>query len=252
MKKRAFTLAEVLITLGIIGVVAALTMPSLIANYKEKETVTRVKKVYSELSQAFLSAVNENGTPDNWNLIAMDDPEGNANMAKPFLPYLRIMNDCGAQGEGCFSKDIYKRLNGLDSTGTVSSNPNAFYMIRLVSGTSVAFRVNNPNCTGITTGIIGAEELYCGLIYVDTNGDAPPNTFGIDFFTFYMGNNKIFPMGMQTDTRYPFSTRCNKADTSDPSTSPNGFGCSAWVITNENMDYLHCNDLSWTGKTTCK
>ena len=42
--KKAFTLAEVLITLGIIGVVAAMTMPSLIQNYKERETVSKVKK----------------------------------------------------------------------------------------------------------------------------------------------------------------------------------------------------------------
>ena len=45
--KNAFTLAEVLITLGIIGVVAAMTMPSLIASHKEKETVSKLKKVYS-------------------------------------------------------------------------------------------------------------------------------------------------------------------------------------------------------------
>ena len=61
-----FTLAEVLITLGIIGVVAAMTMPSLIANHQEKVTVTKVKKVYSILSQAYLIAVEEYGTPDEW------------------------------------------------------------------------------------------------------------------------------------------------------------------------------------------
>lgn len=51
--KYGFTLAEVLITLGIIGVVAAMTMPSLIASHKEKETVSKLKKVYSTLSNAF-------------------------------------------------------------------------------------------------------------------------------------------------------------------------------------------------------
>ena len=49
---KAFTLAEVLITLGIIGVVASLTMPSVISNQNEKKTVTRVKKAYSTLQQA--------------------------------------------------------------------------------------------------------------------------------------------------------------------------------------------------------
>ena len=47
-----FTLAEVLITLGIIGVVAALTMPALIGNYQKKEITTRLKKTYSIVQQA--------------------------------------------------------------------------------------------------------------------------------------------------------------------------------------------------------
>lgn len=32
----------------------------------------------------------------------------------------------------------------------------------------------------------------------------------------------------------------------------NGRNCTAWLLYNENMDYLHCDDLSWTGKTKCK
>ena len=57
--KKAFTLAEILITLGIIGVVSAMTMPSLIQNYREKQTVTAVKKAYSEFSQAYAMTVQE-------------------------------------------------------------------------------------------------------------------------------------------------------------------------------------------------
>lgn len=50
--KKAFTLAEVLITLGIIGVIAALTLPGLIQGYRKKVTETALKKAYSQLSQA--------------------------------------------------------------------------------------------------------------------------------------------------------------------------------------------------------
>ena len=56
-KKIAFTLAEVLITLGIIGVVAAMTIPTLIADYQEKVTVTKFKWVYSTLANAFTMAL---------------------------------------------------------------------------------------------------------------------------------------------------------------------------------------------------
>lgn len=62
----AFTLAEVLITLGIIGVVAALTMPALIANHRKQVTVTKLKKVYSVMNQAISAAVAEYGDAENW------------------------------------------------------------------------------------------------------------------------------------------------------------------------------------------
>ena len=64
--KSGFTLAEVLITLGIIGVVAALTMPVLIANYRKQQTVTQLKKVYSALQQSIQFSQANYGDIDSW------------------------------------------------------------------------------------------------------------------------------------------------------------------------------------------
>jgi prepilin-type N-terminal cleavage/methylation domain-containing protein len=62
--RKAFTLAEVLITLGIIGIVAALTMPSLVADYKKKVAITRLKKFYSVHMQSYnMLSVNEDTRP---------------------------------------------------------------------------------------------------------------------------------------------------------------------------------------------
>ena len=64
MKKHAFTLAEVLITLMIIGIVAALTIPSVISNYQQKEFKTGLKKAVSVLNEAIqLNIVQEGETP---------------------------------------------------------------------------------------------------------------------------------------------------------------------------------------------
>lgn len=65
-EKFAFTLAEVLITLGIIGVVAAITIPSLITSYNKKITETRLAKFYSVFNQAIRLSVAENGDVDTW------------------------------------------------------------------------------------------------------------------------------------------------------------------------------------------
>ena len=64
--KTAFTLAEVLITLGIIGVVAAMTMPTLIANYQKNMTVNRLKHAYSTLYQAVKLSEAQNGDIGEW------------------------------------------------------------------------------------------------------------------------------------------------------------------------------------------
>lgn len=99
---QGFTLAEVLITLGIIGVVAAMTIPSLIADYRKDVTETRLKKFYSIMNQAILQSVNDNGEPDTWSYFIDDayDDDGNlinqsdytdASFQKYLAPYLKII-----------------------------------------------------------------------------------------------------------------------------------------------------------------
>ena len=61
--KQAFTLSEVLITLGIVGVVAALTIPALLANYRKKVLASRLKKSYSVIQNTINTVNTENGLP---------------------------------------------------------------------------------------------------------------------------------------------------------------------------------------------
>ncbi len=65
-KENAFTLAEVLITLGIIGIVVAMTLPTLIANHRKQVTVTKLKKIYTVMNQAINMSVAEYGDVKNW------------------------------------------------------------------------------------------------------------------------------------------------------------------------------------------
>ena len=66
MKNYGFTLAEVLITLGIIGVVAAMTMPVLIGSYRKSVTATKLEKFYSIMNQAIKLAEVDNGEASMW------------------------------------------------------------------------------------------------------------------------------------------------------------------------------------------
>ena len=85
----AFTLAEVLITLGIIGIVAAMTLPSLVQNYKEKQTVVALKKIYSTMSQAFNSAKSEGIEPEDWATEKTADGYGADEFMSHIKPYLK-------------------------------------------------------------------------------------------------------------------------------------------------------------------
>ena len=71
IKHFAFTLAEVLITLGIIGVVAAMTMPALIEHHQKSVISSRLKKFYSSINQAIKLSEVDNGSSEYWDILKM-------------------------------------------------------------------------------------------------------------------------------------------------------------------------------------
>ena len=83
----AFTLAEVLITLGIIGVVAAMTLPTLMSKYRENVTMSKLKKAYTTLAQAQLMSISENGDVDGWDWVEAGQESNNAIVLAWFNKY---------------------------------------------------------------------------------------------------------------------------------------------------------------------
>ena len=231
LKKAAFTLAEVLITLGIIGVVAAMTMPSLIQNYQEKATVTKLKKCYSLVSQAYASILNDEGGSDT--LQAGDDLE----MMEKFGKYLKYQKTCG-RNKGCFPNVTYKSVTGNGYSKWENDTTDRSRAI-LTDGTLIMFNKSAMR--------VGEGNYLYAQIYVDINGFKGPNQLGKDFFYFYINPEKIVPGGAKAleekNEGQKFTKNCIQQ---------NGYACAAWVIYNENMDYLHCKDLSWDGKHSCK
>jgi len=245
-KNAAFTLAEVLITLAIIGVVAVMTIPTLITSYKEKQTVTQLWKVYSTLSNAFKMAETEYGTIDTWGLKhtyngAVDEAGNRVNdysaasvVANRIMPYLKVAKVC-VDGEVCDSRDYYKLSGEFISSGSNSTTYNGGTFF-LQDGTKVSF----------------------GWFYDDT---VPFMDMGITLtgqkivegknrFVLRAYPGKIEPEGLpKTDnhssTGHSFDDLCKPTES--------GRYCTAWVIYNKNMDYLHCPDkLSWDGAHSCK
>ena len=106
-RRFAFTLAEVLVTLGIIGVVSAMTIPSLTQSWQKQAYVAQLKKVYSQLAQAAALAIQEEqaDTLDESKYIGSEG-------AKNFLrTYFKVVNDCGNNSTPCFANS-YRSISG--------------------------------------------------------------------------------------------------------------------------------------------
>lgn len=95
LKTPAFTLAEVLITLGIIGIVAAMTLPAMIMNHRKQVTVNKVKKFYTVMSQATNSAIAEYGSMEDWQgFTTAWNGEEMQNWFDTYLkPYLKVIDE---------------------------------------------------------------------------------------------------------------------------------------------------------------
>ncbi len=250
-QKCAFTLAEVLITLGIIGTVAAITMPVINQKIREMQTVNRLKQSYSILSQAYERAVQDYGTPDNWDLANSEDKTSSDKLMEKFQPYLKTTKICKSSETGCLKNVNYVGLDGKQNAGNLDSNNNS--KARLANGTIIMPWVWDANCS-LTEGTSIQMKNVCGNIMVDVNGTKEPNQYGVDTFFIYITKYGLVPHGVAADTSgYSFKINCKDKSIGYVSGwSTNGMGCAGWVIYNGNMDYLHCNDLSWTGKKKCR
>ncbi|MCI1272826.1 MAG: type II secretion system GspH family protein [Clostridiaceae bacterium] len=245
-QKSGFTLAEVLITLGIIGVVAALTLPSLIQNNREQENIAKLAKIYNTLDNSLERAVTENGTVDSWGLTGNNDTSYDI-FWNNIVPYLNIAKACQHTGDdGCVLS--YERYSLTGKTSKANDKYAGRNFILLADGTVISLTwFDNTNCS-MVVGTSEPLKHVCGDLLVDTNGQTKPNITGKDIFDFYITKDKFIPVGTANETRRGFPNFCSKTNND----SNNGYACTAWVIFSKNMDYLHCDGLSWTGKTKCK
>lgn len=213
--KKAFTLAEVLITLGIIGVVAAMTIPTLINKYYEKQTVTKVIEIQSIISQALKLVEEDYDTPENWGLstgyYTKDDAEKIGEIMKRAL---KISLDCGTSDiQGiCLPSTPYKNLNGGASR---DYRTNGTYKVVLTNGVAMWFGVAN-----------GRQVDF----FFDTNGKAKPNVVGRDLFavTYIFDKGLVVDGGPDDDT--PYQSTCN--------TKSSGWGCAYYILKFKDMNYL--------------
>lgn len=163
LNRKAFTLAEVLIVLGIIGIVAELTIPDLYANFQEQVYKTAYKKAYSVASQAWLSAYSKG----NLELCVLwgDDSSHTCNIDdfKAFKAEFKVIKDCGTNTANCW-----------DMSGQQTWGNNAY-----PRQGGEAF-VDNSGMVWAKSAGLDYTYPPAGEVFVDTNGSKGPNKFGKD------------------------------------------------------------------------
>ncbi len=189
--QRAFTLAEILITLGIVGVVAALTIPTLILKYQKREYAARLSQTYSVLSNAVKLSQSDYGDISTWDYNTNKNLEGNTSVMrdivsayteKYFLPHLRVSKNYGYVALSSAGYPKYKTKGGVVYLAAASNG----YIVELSSGVTLFFWYNYTYVDGASSILRFTEPL----IFVDVNGKAGPNVVGRDFYVFILSTSK--------------------------------------------------------------
>lgn len=222
---KAFTLTEVLITIGLIGVVAALTLPTLINNTQGKERETQLKVGYAILEQGIKNMQAELGylpTPAQYTRTGTFYPE--------YKKYFNKIFDCGfvplnsdlcierANNQGgafTFNTDkIYKTLNNNNI------NSDAYDDGQFILPNGMLVVIENGSYSNVI------------ILHIDINGKTNgPNRLGQDMFSFQlMPDGKLLPMGAPGTRFENQSIYCSPTSNSNL----NGIGCTYKALNDKN------------------
>ncbi|MCD8024921.1 MAG: type II secretion system GspH family protein, partial [Candidatus Gastranaerophilales bacterium] len=222
----AFTMAEALLVLGIIGVIAVLTLPSTLLSYKAAVYKSSLKKAYAVLQEAVTSMEEDTGvriTHTKYPCVS-----GDSDFEKVFKTYFLQLENCGRRScvtnaiksdestESGALSDIYKTYNGASDAYSNYFDDGQLIMT-----------------SGILVMIESCSLGHNFLLTVDLNGISnKPNKWGHDLFTFEINEDtgRFSPMGVAGTQFIDEDTYCSS--TSD--SNLNGIGCTGKALFEEN------------------
>lgn len=216
MKRQGFTLAEVLVTLIIIGIIAAMTVPGLKRHSDMEEYVAGCKKAYSTIANATRLVEMDHGDVKRWGNIDGGD-DAIKKMYDYYSEHMNIIHACGANEKGCWQQAT--DLSGANTGNAYGIGANTI-SFTTADGMHWCF-------DGIGTEAVGLKDTPSGSLgmWVDVNGDKKPNQVGSDIFVFVLDPKRgVVPGG--TDNNY---ANCKEGGT--------GYDCAARVLKEGKITY---------------
>lgn len=228
----AFTMAEVLLVVAIIGITAALALPNLSQGIDEDKYVMMAKATYSELDSGFSRMLANKSLGEIYtDANASTDAQRCKAIVDELSKYLKMGKNCGNSLTQCYnSSKSYKEADGsvIDDTwpSGKSSNSAAF---TLLSGAVVI--------------VYGNDERIS--VDFDVDGEKGPCKCNVDIFRAAIDHVNLDSLTANLQYWVDESEKAGDAYL-DPD-----YDALEWVLSKGNMDYLHCNDLNWSTKTQC-
>lgn len=221
--KKGFTLAEVLVTLGIIGVVSALTMPVLINSYQKRVYITALHKAYNEVNQALTQKLTDSNTED-LSEAGLTTQDALDTWVENYFKYTQKCNTAGSM-EPCFAPlTNYNKLKNNTSGNNLDITPTTSYL--LASSFAIMFKSD----------VVG-NKLFD--LIIDTNGSNKPNILGRDLFVIAIyKNGKMDDYSSETDDAPLTIDQRNTAYANCTSQDNKIWGCFGKILTdNWQMNY---------------
>ncbi|MDD3150321.1 MAG: prepilin-type N-terminal cleavage/methylation domain-containing protein, partial [Candidatus Gastranaerophilales bacterium] len=198
-KKQGFTLSEVLVVIAIIGIIASITLPTVLSGTNQAENIVKWKKVYANLTQVTLLIIQENG--DFKGILATGQNEELKNLYMEHFNYIKSCPNVIA--DDCWPGTV--NLGGTPLMDSLSDNAGFI----AADGTIYTFDYERSACS---LQLSTLTNPYCGIISVDINGNKGPNEEGKDIFGVYIFQNGLKPYGFEDEV---------------PCENNIGLGCSA-------------------------
>lgn len=226
-KFKAFTLAEVLLVVAIIGITAAIALPNLSQSVDEDKYVMLAKTTYNELDSGFTRMLTNKSIKE---IIADAGATTNAAASEAVVnelsKYIKMGTNCGTRIQQCHnSSKKYVEYDGssIEDKTFGESFTNTGAAFTLPSGAVVVVMAD-----------VRADYDFT-RIYFDVDGAKGPSKKGVDIFGAFTNSNTD---GLELPSIYG-----GELDTT--------YDTLTWILANDNMDYLHCNDLNWSTKHQC-
>lgn len=248
MRKKGFTVAEVLITLAIIGVVAALTIPTLVSSNKNKVSAKTLSVAIADFENGTAAAMMKDSAGS---LSETEAWKGSFSSSTSSSTLLEKASMIGQSLKVSFDEDK-KNPSKFYEGGKISTIENSSLLYHIDFSSAVPFatkkgyvyfiKKENPTIKFETEAEAIAEGTALmatvGKVFIDTNGKAKPNKFAYDIFAFILGDDgKLYPYGgadvaviEQDDKELTWDNNSSRYACTDTSKKNSGFGCTARVI----------------------